>query len=74
MQVFSTGLDLGRGEAETTMDAELSVRIAMNAAGTGIFRLRDDQSELQWSERMRSLFGYAPGTKVTREFLARASP
>ncbi|HTB57448.1 MAG TPA: PAS domain-containing protein [Polyangia bacterium] len=57
------------------MDAELSVRIAMDAAGTGIFELRDDQSELQWSERMRSLFGYAPGTKVTRElWLARIHP
>ncbi len=41
----------------------------------GIFELRDDQSELQWSERTRALFGYAPGTLVTRElWLARIHP
>ena len=39
----------------------------MDAAGMGIFELRDDGSALQWSERTRALFGYAPGTQVTRE-------
>jgi PAS domain-containing protein len=47
------------------MDAALRGRVAMDAAGMGTFELRDDQSELQWSERTRALFGYAPGIQVT---------
>jgi PAS domain S-box-containing protein len=57
------------------MDAALRGRVAMDTAGMGIFELRDDQTELQWSERTRALFGYAFGTQVTRElWLARIHP
>jgi PAS domain S-box-containing protein len=53
----------------------LGVRAALDAAGTGIFELRDGQSELQWSERMRALFGYPPGAAVTRDlWLSRIHP
>ena len=55
--------------------AELGARVAIDAAALGTFELRDAQNALEWSERMKALFGFAPAIVMTRElWLSRVHP
>ena len=60
---------------ERVSGAEPGARVAIDAAALGTFELRDAQGALEWSERMKALFGFAPATAVTRDlWLSRVHP
>jgi PAS domain S-box-containing protein len=60
---------------ELALGIERSVRLAVEAAGVGTFELGNVRRSLEWSDRMKALFGFAPVTHVTRElWLSRVHP
>ncbi|CAO4184099.1 PAS domain-containing protein [Methylorubrum populi] len=77
-----TQLELRRGiaerkvEAAALADSELRLRLAVEAAGAGIFDYDLVTGTLTWDGRTRALFGVGPGEAVSyaETFLARLHP
>ncbi|MEH3116195.1 MAG: PAS domain S-box protein [Methylorubrum populi] len=70
------GLAARRTEAAALADAALHLRLAVEAAGVGIFDYDLAAGTLTWDGRTRALFGVGPDEAVTYEgtFLARLHP